>query len=1089
MGRPKFFFWAVLVLALGVSGWSMARDPAPATGALEGLITDPRHQPLPGATVQVKSASRKIEKAVLSDAAGRYKIQNLPPAKDYVLSVSFAGGVYATIIQDRIVVQAARIRVESVELPNARIEEVVVSAKRSKSRIVSLEEVGTKTEFTAEFLEGLPLLGRNYQDILTLTAGVVDPDGDGNPNVLGARAENFQTLIDGVSNQDPVGGTFLANLNNDAIEEVEVITSGADASFSRASGGFANIITKSGSNDFEGTFTFAFRSSLFDGNGQTGQQLGDFSSVRPAISLSGPVIKDRLWYFFTDEEIDDDIPLNTLSGRNTLIRNNSGRRFLAKLTWQMNSANKLTAQVRSDPFTLTNLGVNSITLPEAGFTQKQGGPVYQMQLDTVFTPTILLQSLAAFTDSGISLIPTTPQDPKDSRPGLSRALVIDQDTGLRSGSFQTRFDDSRQRFTYRQDLNIFVDDFFGRHDISAGLSFIGENFDSDFFRGTVRNIRLVNTLFGADDSPLDEGGKRFRVDETLGIPLKKGGFIQRNASLDIFGFYVQDTWLPRENLSISVGLRFDREEVKADGFEPFSPQREFDNLQAFENFCNAIPQVGRAQVIKDLLASRFPDVMATFLRDGGDITDGGACFQTQGFFLTFPKESFVMDCIRPASERRCSDRLNRFGSTLGAKGSRKPEELRINNNNLAPRFSISWDPWSNGKTKFFGSWDRFFDKTNLAVASLEQGPDTRSRRFILAANAVNSKIRDSNSDPDISLVDRNLRTEFNDEWRVGFEREIAPETKIRLIYVSRHFRDQLQDVDFNHFTRDVGPEFFAPVKRVVGFRKQIVGFIPVGGPSICKFDNTLGALTPTRTTGFPNNVSKTGPLGQPDGIADDCFGRGGQGQEIADGLPDLFRRNIFFNNILFLSNLNFSDADVVTVEFIRRMKRNWQLTGSWTHSLALGAADNFLDESGNDPSLVADEFGFVGFDIRNAVTVSATTILPWGNLQMGTVMKYFSGTPFSIRELDVALDSKDQSTLRTRFPSGRRNDQRNEAFLQFDVTFEKGFLIKRYNATAQLLVNNLLAEDFLIVADVVDGQRQATRDFGRRYEARFRLNF
>ncbi|MFQ5767480.1 MAG: carboxypeptidase regulatory-like domain-containing protein, partial [Acidobacteriota bacterium] len=324
MREPRFFGWVILLLALGVSSASLAQNSASVTGTLEGLITDAQHAPLPGATVQVKSASRKIEKAVLTGADGRYKIPNLPPASDYVLTVSFSGGGYATIIQDRIVVQAERTRVESVELPEEHVEEVVVSAKRSRDRVVSLEDVGTRTEFDAEFLEGLPLLGRNYQDILTLTAGVVDPNGDGNPNVLGARAENFQTVIDGVSNQDPVGGTFLSNLNNDAIEEVEVITSGADASFSRASGGFANIITKSGSNDFEGTFTFAFRSSLFDGNGQTGQEIGDFSSVRPALTLSGALVKDHLWYFFTDEEIDDDNPLNTLSGRNTLIQNTSG---------------------------------------------------------------------------------------------------------------------------------------------------------------------------------------------------------------------------------------------------------------------------------------------------------------------------------------------------------------------------------------------------------------------------------------------------------------------------------------------------------------------------------------------------------------------------------------------------------------------------------------------------------------------------------------------------------------------------------------------------------------------------------------------
>ncbi|MFQ5718299.1 MAG: TonB-dependent receptor domain-containing protein [Acidobacteriota bacterium] len=1100
MRASQLFLASFLILAAGVMP-SVAEESEAATGAIEGIITDPSQVPLPGATVEISSPSLGVSEAALSDGDGRYRIEGLPPATDYVLKVGYTGGGYATVTQDRIVVRADSTTAESVQLFEDQTIEVIVSAKRNQDRIVDIKEVGQVTEFTSEFIEGLPLLGRNYQDILTLAAGVVDPDNDGNPNVLGARAENFNTVVDGVSNQDPVGGGFLSNLNSDAIAEVEVIQTGADASFRRASGGFANIITKSGSNEFEGTFNLTFRSSLLDGNGATGNDQSDFRVFRPAITLSGALKKDKLWYFLTEENFNDQTPINTLSGKNTLIQELTGDRFLAKLTWAVTASNKLTSQVRGDPLTFTNLGVNSLIAQEAGFTQEQGGPFYNVQLDTVFSPTVLLKSLVAFQDTKIDIIPTTPQDPSDNRKFVSAGFDIDQDTGSIIGSFFLNFKDKRQRLTWTEDLTFFVDDFFGRHDIGAGLSFEQEHFERDLFQGLVRTFQREVTVFGAG-TDLNEGGQKFRVNENLAVPSNPeavaaglGGFSHLESDSDSYGVYITDTWLPRDNISITAGLRFDREEVFADGFEKFDPRAEFNEFSRFLADCRSPTGTQtKPERAEQLIAELFPAEFAAFKAGGQSFGGKFPCSQAQGFFFTFPKQSFTDDCKVGENGSLCTSTLSNFFPTLAIVGNRPADEVRVENNNLSPRFNVSWDPWSTGKTRFFGTYGRFFDRTNLATVVAEQGPDTRTRDFSFTTAQDTAGIAQdsgqSSSDPTINLVDRNLRTQFNEEWTVGFEREIAPETKIRITYVSRKFRDQLQDSDLNHFIRDVGPEFFAPVRRQVAGRARVVGFVPVGGDAFCFADprDAVEGLVPTKNVSNPD-ISATGPVGQPDGIPDDCFGFFSGGQAGADGVRDLFRRNVFFNNVLFLSNQNISDFQGFTVEFTRRMKRNWQLQASWTHSRSVGAADSFNDESGNDPSLVADEFGFTGFDIRNAVTVNVTTILPWGDIQLGSVMQYFSGTPFSIRDREFSADNLGQGTLRTIFPTGRRNDQRNDPHLRIDLQAEKAFLIKKYNATATFVIQNLLADDFLTVSNFVDNRLVANRDFGRQYEARFKINF
>ncbi|MFQ5720108.1 MAG: carboxypeptidase regulatory-like domain-containing protein [Acidobacteriota bacterium] len=1105
----------LLLLAAPVLSGVRAADDRP--GNIEGVITDPARVPLAGATVEVGSETADVARVVLTDEDGHYRVSGLPAGTDYVLTVSFAGGGYARVIQDRLVIRAGLTTVESVQLFAERTEEVIVSAKRPGDRVVNLKEVGQVTEFTSEFIEGLPLLGRNYQDVLTLAAGVVDPDDDGNPNVLGARAENFNTVIDGVSNQDPLGGTFLSNLNTDAIEQVEVIQTGADASFRRASGGFANIITKSGSNEFEGTFTLSFRSSLFDGNGATGNDASSFRSVRPALTVSGALRKDKLWYFLTDEEFNDDFPLNTLNGTNTLVQSTTGRRVLGKLTWAVTAANKLTAQVRADPLDFTNLGVNSRVLPEAGFTQRQGGPFYNVQLDSIFSPTVLLKSLVAFQDSGIDIIPTTPQDPRDNRPFTSLGLNFDQDTGAVTGGWFLNFKDKRQRLTFTEDLTVFVDDFFGRHDLAMGLSFEREHFERDLFQGTVRTFARVVNLFGSGND-LDAGGEQFLVQEQFAIPANpaavaagRAGFNHLEGDSDNFGVYITDTWLPRDNVSITAGLRWDREEVVADGFAPFDPRTEFSSFQQFLIQCeSATPGAGQVEATERLLAGLFPAEFAAFKRNGGSFgASGRPCNQATPFFFTFPKKKFTDDCLGGrGGGTLCTTTLSGALPTLVVKGNRPGSTVNVNNNNLSPRFNVSWDPWSNGKTRVFATYGRFFDKTNLATAVAEQGPDVRSRVFTFTTGCTSDVVgacgipRDAGgggSDPTITQVNRNLRTQFNEEWTVGFEREIAPETKIRITWISRHFRDQLQDTDLNHFARDVGPEFFAPVRRKVAGRTRVVGFIPLGGNATCELDPAVNGLVPTKNVAFvkaaAGRLTTVGePAAVPNGHFDDCFGTfassaDGGSRAVADGVGDLFRRDVFFNNVLFLSNSNISQFSGFTVEFVRRMKRNWQLQASWTHARSVGAADSFQDESGNDPSLVTDEFGFTGFDIRNVVKVNLTTILPWGDFQLGTVMNYFSGTPFSLRELESSSDNRGQPTFRTVFPTGRRNDQRNDPHLQIDLLGEKAFLIKKYTATATVVIENILADDFLDIADFVDGRLQATRDFGRRYEARFKINF
>jgi hypothetical protein len=88
--------------------------------------------------------------------------------------------------------------------------------------------------FSSDFIADLPVAGRFYQNVASLSSGVQDPDDDGNPNVNGARERDFRTQVGGVGSVDPLTGTFMNLVTSDSVEDLTLVTAGAGAEFGRA---------------------------------------------------------------------------------------------------------------------------------------------------------------------------------------------------------------------------------------------------------------------------------------------------------------------------------------------------------------------------------------------------------------------------------------------------------------------------------------------------------------------------------------------------------------------------------------------------------------------------------------------------------------------------------------------------------------------------------------------------------------------------------------------------------------------------------------------------------------------------------------
>ena len=175
------------------------------------------------------------------------------------------------------------------------------------------------TRLSKDEFEKLPV-GRSYQALTGTAPGVV---GTGNVNSAGALTTTNLFIIDAVDTTDPTTGTFGTNLNFEAIQEVSVLTSAVGAEYGRAQGAIVNVITKSGTNRFEGSFKYLFANDEWNAQNSTVNQITNaslervkFDKVNPTYSFAGggPIWKNRAFFFATWELIQATSPQRQTAG-------------------------------------------------------------------------------------------------------------------------------------------------------------------------------------------------------------------------------------------------------------------------------------------------------------------------------------------------------------------------------------------------------------------------------------------------------------------------------------------------------------------------------------------------------------------------------------------------------------------------------------------------------------------------------------------------------------------------------------------------------------------------------------------------------
>ncbi|MBD2842845.1 TonB-dependent receptor [Erythrobacter rubeus] len=282
------------------------------TSGIEGQVTDANGAALPGAVVTITDERTNATRTTTTGVDGNFRVISLQPGGPYTVTIT-ASGFEGQTVEDVFTTISGNTGFNFALTPTAAggtDNTIIVTGARAQ---VTQLAVGPGTAFGTETLEAFPSITRDIRDIIRIDPRV---SLEGNNDVdriscLGGNDRSNTFTVDGIVQADVFGlnGTPFAARNAlplpfDVVDQVSVEFAPFDVEYSEFTGCLVNVVTKAGSNEFSGSaFITYFDEGLF-ADSIDGDPLNAGSETRWGATLSGPIIKDRLFFSFGYEETD-----------------------------------------------------------------------------------------------------------------------------------------------------------------------------------------------------------------------------------------------------------------------------------------------------------------------------------------------------------------------------------------------------------------------------------------------------------------------------------------------------------------------------------------------------------------------------------------------------------------------------------------------------------------------------------------------------------------------------------------------------------------------------------------------------------------
>jgi outer membrane receptor protein involved in Fe transport len=600
--RSIGLFLPVLALAvLLLSNTSYAQS----TATVQGTITDSKGAVVPNANVVVRNKATSIERTAQTDSDGIYQVAALPVG-NYAIEVKATG--FKTQLADSVVIGVAQTIIQNFQLDVGALSEQVLIT--SDVPVIETATSSVGTVINQRTVQEIPLNGRHFVDLGLLIPGSVTPPQNGfltaplrgqgsfGLNTAGNREDTVNFMINGVNLNDMVQNqiTFQPSINT--VQEFKADNSTFSAEYGRNSGAIVNIATRSGANDYHGEFFEFLRNDALDARNffERTRQPAPFKRNQFGLNIGGPLSlphfgeggpnlsyhgKNKTFFFFSYEGLRQRQGLTTPAITVPTEAQRAGvlDPVILKLLPLIPHANVGTSGFSGSATAPVNIDQGTIDLSHSMGSNDRLHLYYALQRDQRGEPILQLNSIPGFGDTRasrrqimtinethtlsstvvnearfgfnrihISFVPNALLNPVDFgiKDGVNEAIGLPQmnvpASGLNLGG-PAGFPNGRSDTTYvvSDTLNYLR----GNHSFKFGLEarrFYNNNTNKD--TGTVNFASLGDFLLGRANA--------FTI--TLG---QLSSDVSSAIAQGALGFFAQDNWKVRQNLTFELGLRYD----------------------------------------------------------------------------------------------------------------------------------------------------------------------------------------------------------------------------------------------------------------------------------------------------------------------------------------------------------------------------------------------------------------------------------------------------------------------------------------------------------------------------------------------------
>ncbi len=561
------------------------------TGAINGQVLDTSGAPLAGATVTIRNVDTGASRELQSNATGRYSAGFLQTGR-YTVAAEFPPNPAAERGPVRVNLGETLV----IDLVVQPVEVEAIGVVIAPENQVDVSQGGIVELIDQEQIESLPTLGRDFTDFINLSGLVSPATGTGTGgqfSLAGGRTSGTSIQIDGADANNAFFGENRGSsrlpfsFSLESIKEFQIVTNGFDVEFGNFSGGVVNVVTKGGTNEFQGSgFIFA-RDANLTKDDFIGAPPADFSNQQFGFQLSGPIVKDKAHFFFSLDGQQQDLPEFALVGENWCTSCAPGeadafltefRRILrdtygvsqaeldanfgqvtstsdeiaifGRVDWQMNERNALTLRHNFVDLSEENDRINDEEAVTHGGSFEDTSNSFLAELTSVMNE----QATAYNTFRFLWSYEDRPRDGNNLLPEVDIEPRINEDDDELPASDVEYFGDG---IVFRNRLEE------GKFQIIDNVTWaLGETGAHTLKIGTNNTFTNVKNLFwllGNGIFSFDSLEEFENMDVDNYFRLLRADAEPPFADMDLseYSFYVQDEWQVNDNVILALGLRYD----------------------------------------------------------------------------------------------------------------------------------------------------------------------------------------------------------------------------------------------------------------------------------------------------------------------------------------------------------------------------------------------------------------------------------------------------------------------------------------------------------------------------------------------------